>query len=294
MVSKRKRRRKLKKKIKYFLISLPIIIGVGVVLVYGFRIKSVGYVADKNQFTAFEVEQYVKNQKIENSLWFWFCSMIGNKKEFPMLENYSVTLNSPFKVTIHGEEKKLRSCVMFAENYFYLDESGVVLKQEPCAYVETKKHKKKILDNSMGIMDYTGLEIKDATLYKKLNTKSKEGLESVTRMTTAFDTMEIALEKAREQKLSFKELKVQEVAISNEYDITVHMKGGLKLALGKDNQLQEKMEDFVDIYVSSNEQLTKYKGTLQMQWISEDKNYTFIKDEVKKEEKKKKNDKKTE
>jgi hypothetical protein len=31
-----------------------------------------------------------------------------------------------------------------------------------------------------------------------------------------------------------------------------------------------------------------------MQWISEDKNYTFIKDEVKKEEKKKKNDKKTE
>ncbi len=288
MVSRRKKRRKLKKTIKRILIAIPVLVIIGLILVYGFQLKTVGYTSDLNQFTAQEVQDYLKEQNVKNTLWFWLESVIGQKEEITMLEDYTVSINSPIKVTVHGKEKKLRSCIQYAENYFYMDSKGIVQKNEPCSYIETKKKKKKLLPNSLGVIPYTNVEVEEVVFYQKLKTKSPEGLEGIVRMTDAFDAMSVALDKAKEQYPGLKEPTVEKVYFSKDYDITLFLQGGLKVALGKDNQLKEKMEDFIDIYGSTYEQLTKYQGTLQMQWISEDASYTFIKDEVKKEKKKKK------
>lgn len=282
MISKRKRRRKLKKRIKHMLIAIPGVVAIGLILVFGFKLKSVGYESDLNQYNAQEMQEYLKYKEVDNTLWFWLKSVFGKNNDIEMLKDYSVTLNSPMKITIHGKEKPLKACVQFGDNYFYLNESGVVLKNEPCTYIETKKKKKKLLDNSLGVITYTDIEIESAEFYKELKTKSEEGLETIVRMIDAFNTMNVALDKADEQYGGVKDVVVEKVSVSKEFDITLYIKGGLKVALGKDNQLKEKMEDFIDIFASSYEQLTKYDGTLQMQWISEDAHYTFIKDEKKK------------
>ena len=78
------------------------------------------------------------------------------------------------------------------------------------------------------------------------------------------------------------EISVKKIEITDKYEIIMYVKGGLKVAFGKDNQLKEKMNAFVDIYGSSAEQLTKTPGTLQMQWLNDDGSYTFIKDRKKK------------
>jgi cell division septal protein FtsQ len=287
MVSKRKKRRKLKKAIKRILIAIPVLVIIVLILVYGFKMKAVGYTSDLNQYNANEIQDYLEAKKVENTLWFWLKSVFGSNDDLEMLKDYSVTLNSPMKITIHGKEKPLRSCVQFGANYFYMDERGVVLKNEPCTYLETKKKGKKLIGNSLGVIPFTNIQINGATFYQKLDTKDKEGLETIVRMTEAFDTMEVALDKAHEQYPGIKDIQIEKVDVSKDYDITLYIKGGLKVAFGKDNQLKEKMEDFVDIYGSTYEQLTKYSGTLQMQWISEDASYTFIKDEAKKKKKKK-------
>ena len=124
MVSRRKKRRKLKKTIKRILIAIPVLVIIGLILVYGFQLKTVGYTSDLNQFTAQEVQDYLKEQNVKNTLWFWLESVIGQKEEITMLEDYTVSINSPIKVTVHGKEKKLRSCIQYAENYFYMDSKG--------------------------------------------------------------------------------------------------------------------------------------------------------------------------
>lgn len=282
MVSRRKKRRKLKKNFIKFLVTLLIVVGIVLVIFFGFQIKKVSYSSDLNQYNAQEIQAYLKEHGIHNSLWFWTKDLFGANTEIDMFESYSVSLSSPVKVTIKAEEKKLSGCFAYGENYFYFDEKGEILKTEPCAYKQKKKGKKKLLENSLGIVCYTNVQFNNANLYQKLNTKDKEGAETMLNMTDALHEMKIALEKTGEENGKKQEILVKKIEISDKYEIIMHMKGGLKVAFGKDNQLKEKMNAFVDIYGSSAEQLTKTPGTLQMQWLNDDGSYTFIKDKKKK------------
>lgn len=285
MVSRRKRKRKLKKFLRNILIALPVAAGIFLLLYFGFRIKTVSYASDLNQFQAAEVQSYLKSHKIENSLWFWFRDIIGLEKKIDIFDGYSVSLSSPVKVKITAQEKRLRGSFIYGENEYYFDSSGKILKTEPCSYGKTKKGKKKLLDNSLEICRFNGISFHSAALYKQLDTVDKEGKETILHMVEAFDEMEIALDKASENKADQMSVPVKKIAVSENYEITMYIGKGLKVAFGKDNQLKEKMDAFVDIYSSAKAQLTASSGTLQMQWLTADGSYTFIKDKKKTEKK---------
>lgn len=269
-----------------FLISLPIIAVIILIFVFGFRIKKVQYTSDLGQYNAEEIQTYLTEHGINNSLWLWIRDLVGANKKIDMLDDYSVKMNSPMKITIEGQEKKLRGSFIYGESYFYFDETGEVLKTEACQYKEKKKGKKKtikkLLENSLGICCYNNVKFNSASLYQNLDTKDKEGKETILNMTDALREMELALAKIGEENGKNLDITVTKIDISDQYEITMYVKGGLKVAFGKDNQLKDKMNAFVDIYGSSAEQLTKKAGTLQMQWINEDGSYTFIKDKKKK------------
>ena len=281
MVSRRKKKRKLKKILRNMLIALPIAAGVFLLLFFGFRIKTVDYVSDINQFRADEVQNYLVSHKIENSLWFWFRNLIGLEKDIDLFESYSVSLKSPVKIKIDAQEKKLRGSFIDADNEYYFDSAGEILKSELCNYKKTKKGKKKLQANSLGICRFTGISFQKPALYQQINTTEKEGRETIRHMIEAFDEMEIALDKVSEENGKQPGISINKIAVSDQYEIVMHLKKGLKVALGKDNQLKEKMDAFVDIYSSTKAQLTAVPGTLQMQWIMTDGSYTFIKDEKK-------------
>lgn len=278
MVSSRKRRRKLKKTLRNVLIALPIVLGIYLILFFGCRIKTVSYTSDLNQYNAMEVQDYLKAHKIQNTLWFWFRSLVGLEKGIDLFEGYSVSLSSPTKIKITAQEKQLCGSFVYGENDFFFDHSGEILKTEPCSYKDTKEGTKQLLNNSLNICRFEGVSFESANLYQTLDTTEAEGKETILNMVKAFDEMDIALEKVQEENGNQSTINVKKIVVSEQYEITMHVGKKLKVALGKDNQLKEKMEAFVDIYSSTKAQLTANAGTLQMQWIMSDGSYTFIKD----------------
>ena len=66
----------------------------------------------------------------------------------------------------------------------------------------------------------------------------------------------------------------KKIDINRNCEITMYIKD-LKVQLGKNNNLDKKLSDFNDLYKNAS----KYKGTLNMKWVSTDGSYTLKKEQ---------------
>lgn len=256
MVSKRKRKRKLKKKFKILFMSVPIIAAIVLIVVFGFKLNSVKVVSDLNQFSNAEVKAYLDKKEINNTLFFWFKDKIGKSYQIDLFEDYSVKINSPFKVTITAYEKKLEGYIKEDKSYYYIDDEGMILKTTS----------EKISD----VPKITGLEYDKLELYKTVKPKDEKALRVLLKVIKA----------TKEYKFEIKRFDV-----SKEQEITLYIKK-IQVQLGKEANMDKKIQAFNDLY----DNVIKYEGVLNMKRLSTDKSYTLKKTEnTKKNKKQKKN-----
>ena len=162
---KKHRRRKLKKWVKVSFLVIVIIVALILIGIFGFKLQSVTCTSDLDQFTDQEVNAYMSEQKIDNTLVFWFKSLIGENTPLELYEEYKVKLLSPSKVKITGYEKKLQGYIKKDKLYYYFDENGTILKISD----------EKIKD----IVPVKGLEATELKLFKKIKVKDEKSLETI-------------------------------------------------------------------------------------------------------------------
>lgn len=252
---RRKRKRKLKKQFKILFITLPIIIAIIALIVFAFQLKSVKVNSDLNQFTEAEVKAYMDAKEIDNTLVFWFKNKIGKSETIPMFEEYSVKLNSPFKVTIDGYEKRLRGYILDEKIRYYFDDDGRILK------VTEEKIE--------GVPKVTGIVYDKLALYEIIKAKNKDSMEQLLAVSDAIGEYEF---------------NVKRIDISDKMETTLYIKN-IQVQLGNDD-LNKKLQTLNDMY----DNVVKVRGILNMKHLNSDGVYTLKKTE--KTSKKKGNKKK--
>ena len=245
---KKHRRRKLKKWVKVSFLVIVIIVALILIGIFGFKLQSVTCTSDLGQFTDQEVNAYMSEQKIDNTLVFWFKSLIGENTPLELYEEYKVKLLSPSKVKITGYEKKLQGYIKKDKLYYYFDENGTILKISD----------EKIKD----IVPVKGLEATELKLFKKIKVKDEKSLETILTVTSSVEAYNY---------------KVKQYSINKNNEVTMNIKN-VKVQLDKKTNLDKKLKDFNDMYKN----VIKYKGTLNMKHASEDGSYTLKKSEEKK------------
>lgn len=244
---KRKRRRRLKKGVKIFLIAFSAVIAVVMIVMFGFQLQSVKISLDLGQFTENEVKSYMDVKGIDNTLMFWLKNKTGHSTKMELLEEYDVKILSPFSVKIIGYEKKLKGYIQKDGSNYYFDENGTVLKN--C--------KNKISD----IPVVNGLEVKQLKLYDKIKAADKKSLQSILDVTSSIE------------KYNFP---VKKIVINQSNEVTMHIKR-VQVQLGKTMNLNKKMEAFNDMY----SKVIQQSGILNMKYASEDGSYTLKKTQKK-------------
>ena len=159
---KKHRRRKLKKWVKVSFLVIVIIVALILIGIFGFKLQNVTCTSDLDQFTDQEVNAYMSEQKIDNTLVLWFKSLIGKNTPLELYEEYKVKFLSPSKVKITGYEKKLQGYIKKDKLYYYFDENGTILKISD----------EKIKD----IVPVKGLEATELKLFKKIKVKDEKSL----------------------------------------------------------------------------------------------------------------------
>lgn len=238
---RRKKKRKLKKQFKIIFITVPIVAALVVLIVFAFRLQTVKVTLDLNQFTESEVKAYMDAKKIDNTLIFWFRNKIGKSQNIDLFEEYSVKMNSPFKVTITAYEKKFIGFIKNDGMYYYIDDTGRVLK------VSAEKIK--------SVTRFTGLDYDKLVLYEKIYTDNQEKLDTLLNVANAI------------QEYDFN---VKKIKISDKLETTLFIKK-IRVQLGKESNLDKKLLDLNDLF----DNVVKYKGVLNMKRVSSEGNYTL-------------------
>lgn len=242
---RRKKKRKLKKQFKILLITIPVVAALAALIIFAFRLQTVKVNFDLNQFTEAEVKAYMDAKKIDNTLIFWFRNKIGMSEKMHMFEEYSVKMNSPFKVTITAYEKKLKGYLKNDNTYYYFDDTGNILK------VSTEKIGK--------IPRVTGIEYDKLVLYEKIYAKNSDALDTLLNVSSAIEEYDF---------------NVKKIKISDKLETTLYIKK-IQVQLGKESNLDKKLLALNDMY----DNVVKYEGVLNMKRISTDGSYTLKKTE---------------
>lgn len=251
MGSKRKRRRRLKKKIKMFLLSIPIIAAFVALVIFGFQIKSVTLSSDLGQYKDSEVLEYLEHESIDNSLVLWARSLLGIEPKLDMFEDYSVSLKSPSKIKITAYEKKLKGFIKEDKTYYYIDENGIVLK------VTSEKLK--------NVPKITGLAYKKIIKYNIIEPQKEECLSVLLKVINCTEPYNYDIKRYK---------------ITEEAEATVYIKN-IQVQFGKESQMEDKVLAFNDLH----DNVIKYRGVLNMKRLNETGTYTLKK--TKKSKKKK-------
>lgn len=254
---RRKKKRKLKKQFKIILITVPVLASLIALIIFAFQLKTVKVSSDLKQFTEGEVKACMDKEKIDNTLIFWLRNKMGKSQKIDMFEEYSVKMNSPFKITITAYEKKLKGYIKSDKVYYYFDGDGKILK------ISSEKMK--------SVPEVTGLEYNKLELYKKINTGNQEGLDTLLNYANAIEEYSFGVKK---------------IDVSQKKEITLYIKN-IQVQLGTDSNMDKKLLALNDIF----DNVVKYSGVLNMKRVSADGSYTLKKSQKKSSNSKKKNKK---
>ncbi|MFR4319490.1 MAG: hypothetical protein ACLT2Z_09140, partial [Eubacterium sp.] len=85
---KRRRRKKLRKWVKVFIIAVLAIALLVVAVIFGFKLQKVDTKLDLGQFTNKEVNDYIKKEGIDNTLLLWIKNKTGHSDKLELFEDY--------------------------------------------------------------------------------------------------------------------------------------------------------------------------------------------------------------
>ena len=244
---KRRRKRRLKNGFKILLLAVPVITALVLIVIFGFKIKTVTVSMDLNQFTQEEVKKYLDNKGIDNSLIFWFENKVGISEDLDLFEEYSVKLLSPSKIRIEAYERKLKGCINDNNMYCYFGQNATVLK------ISSQKLK--------GIPNVKGLKYSKISLYKKIEAENDKTLTSLLTVLNAIEEYDF---------------NVKRIDINDAAETSLYMEK-IRVDLGKKTNLDKKLKDLNDMH----DKIIIYDGVLNMKHASEDGRYTITKNESK-------------
>lgn len=231
-----------RKWLKRLLIIIPSIALIVVIIVFGFKLKTIEYVSDQNHFTTEEVKAYLDKEGIDNSFWFLIRS-VTSPNQIDLFDKYEVKLLSPMKVRIIGHEKSLKGYIEYNKVFYFFDKKGEVLK------TSSEKFK--------GIPKVKGLDCTRIEQYKKIQTRKKNQINSLLEVANTIEEYNYD---------------IRSYTCNEFLETTVKIKK-LKVMLGKVKNLKKKLSVLNDMYKN----VEHYKGSLDMKYLNPEGKYILKK-----------------
>lgn len=181
-----------------------------------------------------------------NPFVFLFKDKFGEHVEIPFIEEYDVEMEglTSYKVTFY--EKSVVGYIKYMGSYKYFDKDGIVVESSDV-----------LLD---GVPYVTGMDVDHIILHSKLPVKNERVFDVLLEVT---------------QLISKYGIDVDKINISDDMEIKLYL-GNVRVDLGKNEYLSEKMMDLNDIIP----ELGDVKGVLDMkEYDLHGNGYTLRKDE---------------
>ena len=227
-------------------IFLAVIAAGALILVYGFRIKTMT-VQGNDRYTADQISSDLTSSNLlKNTLYFaWKYRSATTSEDAPYLTSVKATIKSPTSVLVTVTESTLIGRVQYDGQNVYFDENGVV---------------QMITDEVReGIPYVTGVDIGQPVLYQKLSVSNASILRTMLSVT---------------QLLIQSDFIPDSVSFDASGNMTLRY-GNVVVQLGQDEYLEEKIANLVQIYP----QISSKSGTLQMEgFTGKNSSVTFRED----------------
>ncbi|MDD3794801.1 MAG: cell division protein FtsQ/DivIB [Lachnospiraceae bacterium] len=225
------RRKKRVMRLRAIIIGLAVLILAAVVLLGGFRFRSVE-IQGNTRHTAEKIQaDLIHDFWTENTLYFaWKYNKAVTEARTPYLDSVQAKLLSPGKVRIMVKEKTLTGYVKYGGNNAYFDSNGTVLEITPDVYD--------------GVPVISGVEMEEPVLYQKLLVSNAAQLRTMLSIS---------------QLLVKANLIPDNVEFDENQNITLTI-GSVAVKMGQDEYLEEKVANLVTIY----QELAGENGTLNM------------------------------
>ncbi len=222
----------MKKAVTCLIVALLCIAVAAVVLLYGFRIKSID-VSGNSRYSGEQIrDDLINDFKTENTLYFsWKYRTAGPSEDAPYLSSVEARMISPSSVKITVSENQLVGVIRRGTSYVYFDTSGVV-------QMITK-------EKLEGIPEVSGVSISEPVLYQKL------GLDNPSTIRTILSISTLLIQA---------DLIPDNVKFTEDGNMTLEI-GQILVKLGQDEYLEEKIANLVQIYPT----IRRTSGTLNME-----------------------------
>ncbi len=242
------KKRRVRLWVKIVLIAIPVIAAIVCLIMFGFKLESIKYSSDLNQFTKEEVQDCLNKNEVDNTFIFWFRDLIGKDKELDLFEDYKVSLKSMNEVKIDANEKQFKGYIKNDKQFYCFDADGLLLK------IADKKIKKK--------PKVKGLKITNAVLYKKIGVTDPKQYKYVVQVADA---------------VAEYDYNVRKIRINKKYEVSIYIKK-VRVDLGTTTNLKKKLSDLNDMYKN----IKKYKGVLDMRFVNNEGKYILKRTKKKK------------
>ncbi len=232
----KKGRKSVGLKILLFLMFVAVILGVGFYLLSHYSVTTV-YVEGNLHYSTEEIQNMVMEGPLgQNSLYLSVKYKDKGVENIPFVDVMDVDILAPDTIKITVYEKSLAGYVEFMDTYMYFDKDG---------YVTESSNVKTI-----GVPQITGLSFDHVVLGERLPIEDEALFESIMNITKLLGKYDLLVEKIHYKSTS---------------EITL-LFGGIKVALGSDDRLEEKIMD-LPVFLKD---LQGKSGTLRLENYSED------------------------
>lgn len=197
-----------------------------------------------SRYTDKELEEFFFEKDWDkNPIGFLFRNKFGEKIEIPFVETYDfemLTLDS-YKITFY--EKSVVGYIKYMGGNMYFDKDGIVVESSS-----------KVLEDVPLI---TGIDFDYIILHQKLPVENDKIFTILLEITQLIDKYKIASDK---------------IYISEDHSVFIYV-GKVKIALGQDDDMSEKVKALADILPN----MVDEEGTLDMKEYNKSGVYTFKK-----------------
>ena len=233
---------------KIFILSIVIIIFAALITIFLIlRFRTITIVGN-DKYTHEEIENLIfENGYDRNVGTFFVKSLLGIKKEIPFVETYDIDIISFSEVKITIYEKSIIGYLDYMGNNMYFDKDGIIVESS----VEKIKN----------VPEIRGLSYEYIILHKQLPVENDKVFARI------LDISQI-IEKYG--------MEVNAIHISGDLELSLYI-GEVKVELGNDDKLSEKMVTLYDLVTDSDSKFMNNKGILNMRVYNEEGEYTLKK-----------------
>lgn len=241
------------KKIIIFTAILLFVLACTALFIVSRRIDNSSIVVEGNEYyTDEEIIDFILTDKWDrNPYIIYYKTKYKEQKIIPFVDKYEVEIvsGSSIKITIY--EKKIIGYVTYMGSNMYFDKDGTMVESST-----------EVLEN---IPKVTGLEFDSIVLYEPLPVGDGEVFDLILDVTQTLQKYSIGVDK---------------IYITDNKEVSVYI-GDVKVELGKNENMVEKISSLNDIITTSNFDGQTLSGVLDMKVYNENGEYTFERNDKK-------------